>query len=44
MRVDIKDHQWENALIVYQILPADFISYFSTATSKEIENFIICLI
>ena len=24
MRVDIKDHQWENALIVYQILPANF--------------------
>lgn len=24
MRVDIKDHKWENASIIYQILSADF--------------------
>ena len=24
MRVDIKDHKWENASIIYQILSANF--------------------
>ena len=35
MRVDIKDHKWENASIIYQILSADFTR---KCTEIDVEN------